>query len=268
MHSSLTLYPTIYQTLIDVHFTRRFVLRRSIECVFSAPWLKRNRLHVERRWRKSLTPSPPLFEATQKVVDKGGCFQGARRRSVSSPLRGHRGLPLRCHRGHFTWRLGRCSPILAHCAIRSRAPTCRCTLFSSACTAICSIASKWPDYARAIYVTGAATFGLTVDEAVDSRAGGVIAQAAATFATDEDVHILASVSVGRDGRASTRRCHGLSARDRTRWLWNMCFRVKSRRRGACDTTRTRNASWEWNRLVTMERLREKMGKASERGEVH
>ena len=34
MHSSPTFYPTIYQTFIDVYFTRISTLRRSIECVF------------------------------------------------------------------------------------------------------------------------------------------------------------------------------------------------------------------------------------------
>ena len=52
----------------------------------------------------------------------------------------------------------------------------------------------WPDQARAIYAAGAATFGFSVDEAVHSRAGEVIAQAAATFATGQAVHIRSSVS--------------------------------------------------------------------------
>ena len=34
MHSSPTVHPTIYQTFVAVHFTRRFTLRGSIECVF------------------------------------------------------------------------------------------------------------------------------------------------------------------------------------------------------------------------------------------
>ena len=37
MHSSPTFCPTIYQTFIDDYFTLRFILRRSIECVFRSP---------------------------------------------------------------------------------------------------------------------------------------------------------------------------------------------------------------------------------------
>ena len=37
MHSNPTFYPTIYRTFIDVYFTWRFILRRSIECVFRSP---------------------------------------------------------------------------------------------------------------------------------------------------------------------------------------------------------------------------------------
>ena len=37
MHFSPIFYQTIYQTFIDVYFTRRFILRRSIKCVFRSP---------------------------------------------------------------------------------------------------------------------------------------------------------------------------------------------------------------------------------------
>ena len=37
VHSSPTFFPTIYQTFVAVHFTRRFTLRGSIECVFRPP---------------------------------------------------------------------------------------------------------------------------------------------------------------------------------------------------------------------------------------
>ena len=43
----------------------------------------------------------------------------------------------------------------------------------------------------------AATLGLSVDKAVDSRAGEVIAQAAGTFATGEAVHILRCPTAGK-----------------------------------------------------------------------
>ena len=37
MQSNPTFYPIIYQTFIDVYFTRRLTLHRSIECVFRPP---------------------------------------------------------------------------------------------------------------------------------------------------------------------------------------------------------------------------------------
>ena len=37
MHSSPTSYPTIYPTFVAVHFTWRYTLRGSIECVFRPP---------------------------------------------------------------------------------------------------------------------------------------------------------------------------------------------------------------------------------------
>ena len=37
VHSNPTFYPTINPTFVAVHFTRRFTLRGSIECVFRPP---------------------------------------------------------------------------------------------------------------------------------------------------------------------------------------------------------------------------------------
>ena len=64
---------------------------------------------------------------------------------------------------------------------------CRCTFFSAR---FC----VWPICTNAsIYAARAATFGLSVDTAVDSRAGAVTAQAAATFAAGQAVLVLSSV---------------------------------------------------------------------------
>ena len=58
-HFRPTSYPTIYQTFIDVYFTHRLFLRRSIECVFR-PWLKCTRLHFG--VSEPLDGSPDGFE--------------------------------------------------------------------------------------------------------------------------------------------------------------------------------------------------------------
>ena len=65
MHSSPTCYPTIFQTLIDVYFTLRFIHRMSL----SAPWAKRTRPQVMSP-RISLKRTPLCWSNRHSSTDR------------------------------------------------------------------------------------------------------------------------------------------------------------------------------------------------------